>query len=574
MKKTIPIFLFCIFGNFLLAQTYSDFLGAGHNNGITVTTSHNDNSTTGEKSVDGFPIDDPVLLSDASRFLAHATMGYDYEMIQMAAAMGYEAWIEEQFSLPRQNYVDVSLRLEDVTVNGDEELFGMYNFRSTWFNLTQKSADQLRQRINYSLSQIFVVSAFGSDLFEDWTNLSSAYYDVLGNNAFGNYRQLLSEVSRNPSMGVYLSHMNNPKSDPVNNIHPDENYAREVMQLFSIGLYELNNDGTRQTDGNGNFIPTYDNNDIREFAKIFTGFGSGSPNGVWGTFDEDDAGEAALYPMKMYEEWHEPGVKNLLNGQVVPAGQTGLQDFENAMDNLHNHPNVGPFIGKALIQFLVSSNPSPGYISDVTSAFNNNGQGIRGDLQAVIKEILLNGEARSCTPLDNPTAGKLREPIMRYSGLLRAFNATPNDGTFIDFMESWGANTGQIPMFSPSVFNFYLPEFQPNGLIANADLFAPVFQIHNSSTSIGFINEANTWMFENQLTGDNPPQIDLTDEMAIVDDAVELVDRLNILLACGQLSEGTRTIISNAISQLSDNENKLDLAIYLILISPDYAILK
>lgn len=577
MKKTILIFLFFLLGNFLYAQNpYSDFLGAGHNNGITVTTSHNDNANQdGNKSVDGFPVSNPELLADASRFLAQSTMGYDFETIQMAAAMGYESWIDEQFTLPRQSYVDLTLSLEGL-MPPDSEIFGMRTFRAGWRSMTQKTPSQLRERMNYSMSQIFVVSAFGSDLFEDWTNLSAGYYDVLGNNAFGNYRQLLGDVSRNTSMGFYLSHLHNPKSDPANNIHPDENYAREVMQLFSIGLYELNNDGTRKLDGNGNFIPTYNNDDIREFAKIFTGFGDGRPDGVWGTLDEGDdmSGDAVVIPMKIYEEWHEQGVKNLLNGQVVPAGQTGLEDFEDAMDNLYNHPNVGPFIGKALIQFLVTSNPSTEYVDRVATAFNDNGQGVRGDFQAVIKAILLDDEARNCTPLNNPIAGKLREPVIRYSQFLRAFNSNTPNGFYLEHMERWNDATGQTPMFSNSVFNFYLPEYQPNGLIASADLFAPVFQIHNSSTSIGFINEANIWLFEDDPVEENDAVLDFSDEIALANDAAALVDRLDILLACGQLSSSTKTIISNAVAQVDDDDDKIDLAIYLILISPDFAILK
>lgn len=577
MKKTILIFLFFLLGNFLYAQNpYSDFLGAGHNNGITVTTSHNGNANQdGTKSVDGFPVSNPELLADASRFLAQSTMGYDFETIQMAAAMGYESWIDEQFTLPRQSYVDLTLSLEGL-MPPDSEIFGMRTFRAGWRSMTQKTPSQLRERMNYSMSQIFVVSAFGSDLFEDWTNLSAGYYDVLGNNAFGNYRQLLGDVSRNTSMGFYLSHLHNPKSDPANNIHPDENYAREVMQLFSIGLYELNNDGTRKLDGNGNFIPTYNNDDIREFAKIFTGFGDGRPDGVWGTLDEGDdmSGDAVVIPMKIYEEWHEQGVKNLLNGQVVPAGQTGLEDFEDAMDNLYNHPNVGPFIGKALIQFLVTSNPSTEYVDRVATAFNDNGQGVRGDFQAVIKAILLDDEARNCTPLNNPIAGKLREPVIRYSQFLRAFNSNTPNGFYLEHMERWNDATGQTPMFSNSVFNFYLPEYQPNGLIASADLFAPVFQIHNSSTSIGFINEANIWLFEDDPVEENDAVLDFSDEIALANDAAALVDRLDILLACGQLSSSTKTIISNAVAQVDDDDDKIDLAIYLILISPDFAILK
>ncbi|MEM6725571.1 MAG: DUF1800 family protein, partial [Bacteroidota bacterium] len=298
----LPILLLSLMSSGSMAQEYQDFLGAGHDFEVEVTTSSNDDAD-GYTSVDGFDVQNTAALKDASRFLAQATMGYDYEMIQMTAAMGFDAWIDEQFSLPRQSFASMD---EALALAFDDEFVGMDNFRSAWWNYALSSADQLRQRLNYNLSELFVVSGFGSDFFEDYGILSSSYYDVLGDNAFANYRQLLSAVSRSPVMGIYLSHYNNPRSDPANNIHPDENYAREVMQLFSIGLFELNNDGTHQLDANGQPIPTYDNDDIREFARIFTGFADGRPDGSWDIpFDDNnDVGDIVSYPMAMYDEHH------------------------------------------------------------------------------------------------------------------------------------------------------------------------------------------------------------------------------------------------------------------------------
>ncbi|MEM9916737.1 MAG: DUF1800 family protein [Bacteroidota bacterium] len=582
MKNTTFCLFLLFFLNGLFAQNYTDYIGAGHNEGLVITTSHNQSADmTGNKSADGFPVTDVELLADASRFLAQASLGYDYEMIQMTAAMGYEAWLDEQFTLPQQSITEQMLVIASYYADPGEEgipTASMREFRSAWWENSMKNSDLLRHKINYIFSQIFVVSAFGSDLFEDIGYLSSSYYDMLGQNTFGNYRKLLNDVSRHVSMGLYLNHLNNPKSNPAQNIHPDENYAREVMQLFSIGLYELNPDGSRKLDGNGKFIPTYNNDDIREFAKIFTGFGDGHPESLWGEpFGEHDIALSANTPMKMYEEWHESGPKVLLNGQTVPAGQTGLQDFNDAMDNLHNHPNIGPFIGKALIQFLVSANPSPAYIGRVTNSFNNNGAGVRGDLQAVIKAILLDPEARDCNALANPTAGKLREPIVRYSHVLQAFHAYRP--IFTTDMENWYSATGQVPMYSSSVFNFYQPEFQPNGPVANQGLFAPVFQIHNSSTSVGFINEVDNWTFSNEPMiflddAGADTLLDLSTELAIADSPTELVDHLDLLLAAGQLSTHAKTTIIQAVSQLSAPEDRVRMAVYLILISPDFAFLK
>ncbi len=589
MRSLIPLGLL-IWGvaPWISAQSYSDYLGAGHNNGITAITSHEENSQEGGgTSVDGFPISDPDLLADASRFLSQATLGYDFEMVQQVAAMGYEAWLDEQMSLPAEPTTGISLDLEE-RLGEEGPIYGMFTFRSAWLNQVLRSNDLLRHRMNYALSQIFVVSTFGSDLFEDVTMLSSGYYDLLGQNAFGNYRDLLAGISTNVSMGLYLSHLNNPKSDPANNIHPDENYAREIMQLFSIGLYELNNDGTRKLSPDGNFIATYNNDDIREFAKVFTGFGTGGPGGSFGGGDEENYEAAANYPMAMYDEWHEPGEKHLLNGMVVPAGQTGQQDYEMAIDNLYQHPNVGPFISKALIQFYVSANPSPAYINRVATVFNDNGQGERGDLGAVLKAILLDPEARDCSAINNATAGKLREPLVRYTQFLKAFNVSNPAGFFLDPMYTWGENVGQVPMYSPSVFNFYQPEFQPNGPIAEQNLVAPVFQIHNSSTAIGYINMVNQWTFleypmddlteevvdETNLEVNLRAEMDYSNEYGIVDDPVELLDRLNLLLAAGQLSDNTQQVILTALQEVEEPFNRLNLAIYLVLISPDYAILK
>ena len=269
--KHLSLLIFNLFVSLSMAQQYTDFMGAGHFEGISVTTSSAAGSgDDGYASIDGFPVEDTELLSDASRFLAQATLGYDYPTIQLVAAMGYEAWLDEQFSFPPANMVNRLEQLEE-EMDLEEETFGAFFFRLGWWEMALREPDLLRQRINFALSQIFVVSSFGSDLFEDFGNLSAGYYDVLHRNAFGNYRQLLNDVSINPSMGLYLSHFQNPKSDPSNNIHPDENYAREVMQLFSIGLYELEQDGTPKRDANNVLIPTYNNDDIREFAKIFTG---------------------------------------------------------------------------------------------------------------------------------------------------------------------------------------------------------------------------------------------------------------------------------------------------------------
>lgn len=543
---------------------------------------------------------------NASRFLAQATMGYDWEEIQTVEKTGPAAWIEQQFAIPPADVVELTDSIRVFVGEEAVEFNGMFGFRSAWWNLVLTEPDLLRQRTAYAYSQIFVVSAAGSDIFEDQAILSSAYYDILNRHAFGNFRDLLGEITRSPSMGMYLSHLNNPRSQPDRNIHPDENYAREIMQLFTIGLYELNLDGTQKLDREGNPIPTYNNADIREYAKVFTGFGPGTRLGEFGIPIDDLAEHLGRHPMRMVDEQHEPGEKRLLRGEIIPAGLTGEQDVDRALDNLFNHPNVGPFIGRKLIQFYTTSNPSPAYVERVARAFHDNGSGVRGDMKAVIRAILLDPEARGA-PGDPATFGKLREPLLRYTHFLRAFEVEPASPVILDRMLDWQMETGQVPMYSSSVFNFYLPDFQPNGPIGQAGLVAPVFQIHNSSTSIGYANMVDFWLF-----GDQPLEIreydeipeeeleelaeedreeleawmeflaendigywmDFDDEYELVWDPPALVDRLNRLLAAGQLSESTQAVIERAVSEIEAEEDKLKIAIYLIMIAPEFAVIK
>ncbi len=590
-KQHVVVCLFLLVANWLLAQNYNDFLGAGHDRGITVTTSHNQNAANnGSKTVDGFPVTNTEQLADASRFLAQASMGADYETIQMTAAMGYEAWIEEQFTIqksPILNQMQEAYSYYPYELDPGEELEAnppLYRtyFNAAWWNNALSKPDMLRQRMALALSEIFVISLYGSDLFEDVSQVGGHYYDMLSDQAFGNYRTLLGDITRNPGMGIYLSHYNNPKTNLANNIFPDENYAREIMQLFSIGLVELNNDGSIKLNNNGWPTPTYTNLDINEYAKIFTGFGDGSTGGIFGEIESEDEIARLTTPMKMYENWHEPGQKNLLNGLVVPAGQTGEQDVNMALDGLFAHDNVPPFICRKLIQFFTTSNPSPAYINRVANTFIDNGQGVRGDFKAVVKAILLDSEARNCDAVNHPTNGKLREPLIRMVSYIKAFNPTSNTNNFFPGEDYLTNMLNQTPMFSPSVFNFFSPFYQPAGDVQNADLVGPEFQILNSSTAISYVNTINDMTFgqypmssfdDNHITS-----LDYSDEQSLVlanmNDATALVERLNILLAAGQLSATTKNIIINAVNQLPYEEDKLPMALYLVMISPDYNILK
>ncbi len=582
-----PLFLLCLFitaGS--LSQNYIDYVGAGHLRGVTITTSHDTASKNGLQTGSGEGL--MPDLEAASRFLAQATLGADYETIESVAQMGISAWLDNQFSLPVHHlepYIDalVQMRIDSFNANGetyDDSKPGNL-FRFSWWQKVMTAPDILRHRIALALSEILVVSEFS-----DFGHIAYAlgnYYDILSDHAFGNYRDLLLDVTLSQTMGQYLSHWRNPKTDTIANSFPDENYAREFQQLFSIGLYMLNQDGTRQTDGGGNWIPTYSNTEIIEFAKIFTGLGTGGTNSNFWWWQSEDF----QYPMKMFEDYHEPGEKYLHNHTVM-GGQTGMQDIAEAIDNLFNHPNVGPFIGRLLIQRLVKSNPSKEYISRVAGAFNDNGSGIRGDMKAVIKAILLDEEARDCSWMQDPAHGMLREPIVRYAHICRALNASSPAGDYHNSTYWMMVEVKQRPLGSPSVFNFFLPDHQPKGPIKDLDLVAPEFQIVDASSSIGYINQVYRWsrytngiMDINSLYGpwynftpDHYVNPDISDEVTIANDVNALLNRLDIIFTYGNMSQGTRDLIYNAVNSLSDPTDRVDLAIYLIMISPDYCVMK
>jgi uncharacterized protein (DUF1800 family) len=573
-------------------------LGSDPSQGIRVTTSSNYTpqywtyTASGDKTINNTGLEGPLM--EASRFLSQASLGADMAMMQQVASLGMESWIDEQIAQPQNYLLDQLYQvygevIEWYLINGGdpEEIsqrpyWTIFNY--TWWENHMHSNDLLRQRVALALSEIFVLS-FDSDLNGFGDGLAS-YYDVLLKNSFGNFEDLLYDVSVHPCMGYYLSHLNNPREIPEENIHPDENYAREIMQLFTIGLYELNQDGSRKTDGQGKWIPTYGQNEIKEFAKIFTGLGVADVvENEWVDdpyFGLDIWVADMTMPMIMYEEWHQPGEKNLLNGYVVPAGQSGLKDIEDAIHHLFMHPNVGPFIGKQLIQRLVTSNPTPEYIARVSAVFADNGQGVRGDLAAVVKAILLDPEARTCAALEAPDFGRLREPFTRYTHFTKAIELEQFYGRYWNVGYGFYLATNQIPLASRTVFNFFLPDYQPLGPISDNGLVGPEYQLHNSRTSIEYINQVNDWAVWGYIMDDweddNPYVTYNIDElMGLARDPEVLINRLDVLFTHGSLSEGTRQIIKEAISPLINGNyrnERVRLALYLIMISPDYTIMK
>jgi uncharacterized protein (DUF1800 family) len=594
MKNTLTL-LVCFFIPLMLSsQIYNDYIGAGHDEGVIVSSSsqENDNKLT----VNGSGIGKDLI--GASRFMSHATLGASLDELLYVDSIGYEAWMDEQFDLPASSYSDVLEAIDNIVYDIYLELGGVpedyfttaQQFRFTWSHIAQTAPDVLRHRIALALSEILVIST-DSDLFQSGFGVAS-YYDVLSENAFGNYKDLLMDVTLHPTMGFYLSHLNNQKSDPVNNIHPDENYAREIMQLFSIGLFELNPDGSLQLDNDGDYIPTYDNVDIKGLAKVFTGLGMSA----WIDPDIPDLPQFGIpffyidptSPMFMWEFFHEPGEKTIVGDFTIPAGQTGMQDIEMAVDHLFNHQNVGPFIGTRLIQRLVKSNPTPGYVERITNVFNDNGDGVRGDLKAVVKAILLDPEARDCIWINNSTNGKLKEPIQRYTQYVKGLRAETEAEWFWNQGFAFDYFTDQFPMHSPSVFNFFLPDYQPNSVIADQGMVAPEFQIFNSSTSIGYFNILYYMAiaeFNNELPEEELNQLGILEDYQanlVIPDLEEIgmypeavVDYLDLVLAHGNMSEETRDVIIASCDPLIDYPDFLvKMALYLTMVSPDFVIMR
>ncbi len=587
------------FLNLEFSQAQKEILGGKNSGLITVYSSNNwkpnnrKDSASAVTTING----NGLIYNDynSSRFLYQATLGSSYQDIKQLAGTDFEKWIDHQLSLPSHSILEETNEIYQEAVdwfllNGGDSADvasspNWISFQYAWWTQHMNNPDKLRKRVALALSEILVISIL-SDLSGNGRALAS-YYDILLNNAFGNYEDLLMQVSLHPSMGFYLSHLNNPKTDTVENTHPDENYAREIMQLFTIGLNELNSDGTAKLDPQGRPVPSYNQKDIKELAKVFTGLGFSAvmPN----MYTDSAVFGMGIYladftkPMKMYGRFHEPGEKYLLNGTtIIPDGQSGLKDIQDAIKSLINHPNTGPFIGKQLIQRLIKSNPSPGFVERIGNVFDNDGQGKRGNLAAVIKAILLDPEARDCDWMMDENNGQLREPIVRYSHFTSAVDVEQYYGRYWNIGYDFWSSTTQIPLASPTVFNFFSPNYIPKGEIDKKGLVAPEFQIHNSRTSIGYVNQVNTWtVFDYVMYSweQNEPYaiLNLNELEDLAQDPEVLVNRLDILFTHGNLSDRTRGIIKETIDGFktgSFRENRVRMALYLIMISPDYAIFK
>ena len=546
-------------------------------------------------------VEKPATRAEAARFLTQTTFGPVDADIDRVMAVGYVAWIDEQLALPATSHratweaADRAIKASAATSGaGPNEVF------NSFWKQAVTGPDQLRGRVAYALSQIFVISMVDGTV-EDYPRAVADWLDMLGTQGLGTYRGLLQSVSLHPMMGIYLSHLRNQKSMARTGRVPDENYAREVMQLFSIGLVELNDDGSARTAG-GQPVATYTPADITGLANVFTGWSWACPD--WpdnacfatGSANGNSDPDRSIKPMMGYPQYHSLEAKSFLG--VTIAAKTAADpagSLQTALDALSAHPNVGPFIGRQLIQRLVTSNPSPAYVRAVAQTFADNGAGVRGDMKAVVKAVLMHPEARRMTA----TSGKLREPVLRLSAYLRAFPHSSDTGHWrIGNTDNAATSLGQTPLRSPSVFNFYRPGYVAPGTQSAAQgLVAPEMQITHETSAAGWVN----FMRDNLTTGvgatngtvngvvlnrrDIRP--DFSAELALSGDPAALVERVvgrlttsagadlkaEIATAVGSIViPALNTAGSNQASIDSARRNRVRAAILLVLASPEFQV--
>jgi uncharacterized protein (DUF1800 family) len=549
----------------------------------------------------------PASRSEAARFLTQATFGPTSAEVDRVMALGYRAWIDDQLARPASSNrafwetQDAAVKAADPT--NTSATIGQDGVYNAFWRHALSGDDQLRQRMAYALSQIFVISLQDSSV-SDNPRAVAHYLDMLGDKGLSNYRELLESVSLHPMMGTYLTSIRNRKADPRTGRVPDENYAREVMQLFSIGLIELNDDGSAR-QANGAPKETYGPSDIAGLAKVFTGWSWACGDLSNGCFSNGSVGgvsdpERWTKPMVGYPQYHATEEKSFLGTTIAAQGTAdAAASLKTALDALYNHPNVGPFIGKQLIQRFVTSNPSPGYVASVAAAFNNNGAGVRGDMKAVLKAVLLHPEAR----VTSDRSGKIREPILRLSALLRGFGYASVSGRFrVGNTDNAGSSLGQTAMRSPTVFNFYRPGYvAPGTQAAGAGLVAPEMALAQETTAAGYVNYmrdgVSTGFGASATVTVNGTQVTRRDlqpnfsaEIALADQPAELVQQVADKLMPTGMPDALKSEIATAVGAITipalnstgSNQAQIDTAkrtrvnaaVFLTMVSPEFQVQK
>ena len=494
-------------------------------------------------------------------------MGATREQMTRVQSIGYSAWIDEQFATPASTSRWDWLVANGYSVSTNQNSEAGFD-SAVWLKMLS-APDTLRQRVTLALSEILVASISGF-VGGGWRQFTgAAYLDLLEANAFGNYRNLLQAVSTSAPMGEFLTFRGNVKFNATTGALPDENYARELMQLFTIGLVQLNIDGTPKLV-NGAPQDTYGLDDITGLARVFTGWDYDFASGNSTTPDFKQR------PMKQIASRHELGAKTFI-GTTIPTGTDGVNSLRLALDALFAHANIAPFVSRQLIQRLVYSNPSPAYVARVAAVFNNDGNGIKGNLQAVIKALLLDVEARTVPITTSGGVGKLREPMLRFAAWARAFAAASPSGAWaIGNTTDPATRLGQSPLRSPTVFNFFRPGYvPPNSSIAGAGMVAPEFQITNESTVVGYVN----YMQRAVSIGVGDVRANYSALLPLADNAQSLVDELNTVLVAGQLNASSSASITGAINSMpagtdSTRNNRIYAALTLVLAAPEFIVQK
>lgn len=518
------------------------------------------------------------------RFLHRASFGATMDQLEELTGTSASIWFETQLSIPATEYLK-AIQAEYLTAN----TLPSRRRYELLIDAAIAGDDQLRQRLMFALSQMFVVSNEGP--LRNRPERIAFFQDILSRNALGNYRDLLQEVTYSPAMSIYLTYLANEKGDLVSGRVPDENYARELLQLFTIGLHEINMDGTRKLDTNGNAIETFDNDDITGLARVFTGLSTDN-----GRFENRLGGEGALLrPLIMFDQFHSELEKKFLDS-VIPERTAGDESIKLALDAVFAHSNVPPFVARQLIQRLTTSHPEPDYIQRVANAFasgvytlpNGNvvGTARRGDLSATVAAILFDTNVLRDPGDMPPTFGKVREPILRLTNWARAFHSKPdsrNDG----LLWLYGGVTSQLPFSSPSVFNFYRPGYiAPNSLTGSEGLTIPEFQITNSNTIFGYIDTISQYIYATRRSRSGEYEgglrADYTSLYSLAHNPAQLFDHVDLLLTGGRLSSTVRKRYLDLANQTSieldteerDRLDRIRLCVSMVMTSPNYLIQK
>ena len=509
----------------------------------------------------------------ASRLLNQATFGATLDSISTASSQSYNSWFAAQAALPASLYT--------ASVPNDQT-----NWFQLWLTNAVMSKDQLRQRMAFALSEIVVLSNNGGALI-DQNKSVAAFYDILVKNALGNYRTLLEQVTLSTQMGQWLSMFRNDKPNPALNIHADENYAREVMQLFTVGTVQLNLDGSVKKNSAGVGLPTFVQSNVTDLARVFTGWASTPTTHPFG--EQSWLYDLDYYaPMQPYAQHHDEAAKTIVGNITIGANGSAASDLEAALNGIFSHPNMGPFIGKQLIQRLVTSDPSPAYVSRVAAVFNNNGSGVRGDLLAVAKAILTDVEAVNVS-----ATGKLREPLLREINLWRAFNAADSAGRIEEYLVIQNAmqTFAEAPLSSPSVFNFFRPDYQRAGPLTDAGLVVPEFQITNENTlvltsnqllssSYAFVDSKgakhNGYQGYSETSALSPTSVLLktAEWEAFAATPATLVAKLNLVLMQGNMPTAMQNSLVNYLTAVPANVPwyRVAEAAEIVVASPQYSV--